>query len=331
MRETILVLLLLSVPLPLVPYEEARSPIFNGDNALDHIIAQCDFGPRPPGSQNLSLCREYIVDTLVALDWNVTLQNFTYKEVDCANIIATWHVDSSPSYILGAHYDTRPFADNDPVYANRNQPVLGANDGGSGVGVLLEFANILPTEVKSNIELVFFDAEDSGYIDGWDWIVGSRYYVDQLESERIDSITAMILVDMVGDIDLRIPRETGSIGPLQDAIWSVAADLEYDDIFLDTPGGQITDDHVPFLDVGIPAVDLIHYPFPSSWHTIDDTPARCSVDSLEAVGVVLEVFLVDHVTMLMNFETDPPINWVMIAIIAFPVVLISIILLYRRK
>lgn len=324
-------LLLLSLPLPLVPYEEARSPIFKGDNALDYIIEQCDFGPRPPGSQNLSLCRGYIVDTLVTLGWNATLQNFTYKEVDCVNIIATWHADSPPSYILGAHYDTRPLADNDPIYANRNQPVLGANDGGSGVAVLLELANILPTEIKSNIELVFFDAEDSGYIDGWDWIVGSQYYVDQLESERIDSITAMILVDMVGDIDLRIPRETRSKGSLQDAIWSVAADLDYDDIFLDTPGGSITDDHVPFLEAGIPAVDLIHYPFPSSWHTIDDTPAKCSADSLEAVGVVLEVFLVDQVTIPTNFEIDPGINWLIIALIAIPVLLISAMLIYRRR
>ncbi|MHA1927073.1 MAG: M28 family peptidase, partial [Candidatus Thorarchaeota archaeon] len=306
MRVTILVLLLLSLPFPLVPYEEAHAPIFNGDNALDHIIAQCDFGPRPPGSENLSLCRDYIADTLIAADWNITLQNFTYKEVECVNIIATWHEDSSSRYILGAHYDTRPRADEDPNAENWDQPVLGANDGGSGVGVLLELASILPTEVKSQIELVFFDAEDSGNIVGlnWDWIVGSEYYVDQLESDRIDDITAMILVDMVGDIDLRIPREAKSIGPLQDAIWSVAADLEYDDIFLDTPGGAITDDHVPFIVAGIPAVDLIHTPFPSTWHTIDDIPERCSADSLEAVGVVLEVFLVAQMTVSMNFETD---------------------------
>ncbi len=330
MRVTILVLLLLSLPFPLVPYEEAHTPIFSGDNALDHIISQCDFGPRPPGSENLSLCREFIVDALVALDWNITLQNFTYKEVDCVNIIATWHENPTSSYILGAHYDTRPLADNDPDYANRNQPVLGANDGGSGVAVLLELASILPNEVKSEIEMVFFDAEDSGNIDDWVWIVGSRYYVDQLESERIDDITAMILVDMVGDIDLRIPREAKSIGPLQDAIWSVAADLEYDDVFLDTPGGPITDDHVPFLEAGIPAVDLIHTPFPSSWHTIEDIPERCSADSLEAVGVVLEVFLVDQATVSMNFESDPSIDWVILVIIAAPIVLISIILIYRR-
>jgi hypothetical protein len=244
MRVTWVVLILLFIPLSDTAALQADYvPEFSGTNAMFHLVTQTDFGPRPPGSDNLSQGRQYIVDTLEAQGWQVTIQNFTYQEVECANVIAWYGTLRNASILLGAHYDTRPLADRDPFPANRSMPVLGANDGASGTAVLLEMARALPVEVRPDVELVFFDAEDSGGIDGWNWIVGSNYYVDQLNSSRISSISSMILLDMIGDSELILYRESGSTRPLQDIIWSLAADMGHDDTFLDSFGETILDDH----------------------------------------------------------------------------------------
>jgi hypothetical protein len=274
------------------PAQTTHTPIFDGENAYTYLTGQCDFGPRPPGSDNLSLCRAYISSLLENFGWTVNLQNFTYRSTSCANIIATWPGAPNTTVLLGAHYDTRPEASADPDPINRTKPILGANDGASGVAVLLELARILPTEARSGVELVFFDAEDSGGIDGWDWIQGSTYYVSQLNQTQTDSIGAMILLDIVGDADLYLPKESSSTDSLQNSVWLVASDLGYSSVFVNSYAGSILDDHRPFLNAGIPALDIIQIPFPEYWHTLEDTPDKCSSDSLEKVGSVLEVFLV---------------------------------------
>jgi len=158
------------------------------------------------------------------------------------------------------------------------------------------------------VELVFFDAEDSGMINGWDWIVGSTHYVKQLTTERKREIRSMILLDMVGGEDLRLSRELYSSKTLQDRIWSIAHEMDYDHIFLDKPGAYMIDDHRPFLDVGIESLDLIHYPLPWYWHTIEDTQDKCSRSSLEIVGGVLEMFIVrqavDHIPNTTSSTTE---------------------------
>lgn len=293
-------------------------PIFSGTDAYDYLVDQCDFGPRPPGSDNLSLCRTMIAETFESFGWNVTFQNFTYHEVDCVNIIVRWNSLNNSPIILGAHYDTRPPGPSDPGSG------LGANDGGSGVAVLLELANILPEDTRSSVEIVLFDAEDSGGISGWDWIQGSTYYVSQLSTERRDSIHAMVLLDMVGDINLELPRERSSTTSIQNSIWSVANQLGYNDTFIETYRGPIIDDHRPFLDAGIPAVDLIQVPFPSTWHTLGDTPDMCSAESLEIVGEVMEVFLVEEAGNIPVYPSDPPIllyiGIIVIVALAIPVI-----------
>ncbi len=286
------------------PHQISHVPSFSGTNAYQHLLDQCDFGPRPPGSENLSLCRTMISDTFRAAGWNVTLQNFTYQEVECVNIIVTWDSSQSSPLILGAHYDTRPRATSDPDPENRSKPVLGANDGASGVAVLMELARSLPESVRPTVEIVLFDAEDSGQIDGWDYIQGATYYVSQLNSSRISTIHAMVLADMVGDENLRLPRESSSTTSLQNTIWNIANQLGYNNTFLETYGASITDDHRPFLNSGIPAVDLIHYPFPWYWHTLEDTPDKCSSASLQTVGEVLEVFVVEQANDGSTFPTD---------------------------
>ncbi|MCK4740440.1 MAG: M28 family peptidase [Candidatus Thorarchaeota archaeon] len=329
----VLVLLLLMAATVATPQMTQSSHIlaFDGENAMDYLVQQCDFGPRPPGSDNLTQCKTYIAATLESFGWNVTLQNFTYLEVECSNIIATWPDAEQPSYVLGAHYDTRPRADQDPEPANRMTPIIGANDGASGVAVLLELASGLPAGVRNSVEIVLFDAEDSGYINGWDWIVGSTYYVDQLSPTRVSEISAMILLDIVGDSDLRLERETSSTRSLQDLIWSIADEMGHNDTFLDVSGRSILDDHRPFLDVGIPSVDIIqHNGFPWYWHTLEDTPDKCSAESLQIVGEVVETFLIDYANDNLTLPLDEN-SLFYLSLLIVPVAVIVLVHLYLKR
>jgi glutaminyl-peptide cyclotransferase len=321
-----LVFILLSLLTTQTNAQITHTPLFDGDSAFEYLVGQCSFGPRPPGSENLTLCRLYIYETLTSFGWNITYQNFTYRETTCTNIIATWASSTNTSIIIGAHYDTRPQATSDPDPLNRTKPILGANDGGSGTAVLMELARVLPESVRTSVELVFFDAEDSGLIDGWDWIQGSTYYVSELDATRRESIAAMVLVDMVGDASLYLPREGSSTTSLQNAIWSIAAQMGHDDTFVETSGASITDDHRPFLEVGIPAVDIIQYPFPKYWHTLEDTPDKCSAESLEIVGQVLEVFIVEDITGNNSYPLDTPFLFYATMVI-IPVLVIAIVYL----
>ncbi len=311
--------------------EPDYSPRFDGSTAFLYLEQQCNIGPRPPGSLNLSVCRELIRGRLEMAGWNVALQNFTYLGVPCSNIVARWG-NGTAAFILGAHYDTRPIADNDPYPENRTRPVMGANDAASGTAVLMHLAESLPEQTRASIEMVFFDAEDSGGINGWSWIVGSSYYVDQLNETRRDQTHAMVLLDMVGDRDLRLLRERGSTLSIQDAIWETAARLGHDDVFVDSNGAPITDDHRPFLEAGIPAVDIIqHAPFPSTWHTVQDTPDKCSAESLHVVGDVVETFLVESVQSSSTFTLDPASALMPIAIVALVVCLPVVCYVLRHK
>ncbi len=309
-----------------------HTPLFDGDRAYEHLVQQCDFGPRPPGSENLSLCRQYIVDRLRDQGWTVELQNFTYHEVACSNVIAYWGTRNA-TLIVGAHYDTRPVADHDPAPENRSRPILGANDGASGTAVILELARILPEDIRSDVEFVLFDAEDSGYYQDWSWIVGSTHYVDVMPSNRRATVRAMVLLDMVGDAELRLPREGCSTRSLQDQIWSIASSLGHDDVFLDTLGATILDDHRPFLDIGIPAVDIIqHNPFPWYWHTLEDTPDKCSADSLSAVGGVVETFLVETAHSETTYPPNSPLSDLpYLGILAAPVFILLVVIVVRRR
>ncbi|OQX63222.1 MAG: hypothetical protein B5M51_05260 [Anaerolinea sp. 4484_236] len=180
--------------------------------------------------------------------------------------------------ILGAHYDCRIYADHDPDLSKRKQAVLGANDGASGVAVLLELARSIPKE-SASIWLVFFDAEDNGNIPGWDWILGSRAFVEGYEIAP----QAVVIVDMIGDADLNIYKEKNSNPELTAEIWAQAAELGYEDVFIPEEKWGMLDDHTPFLEAGIPAMDIIDFDYPY-WHTTADTTDKISAQSLQAVG-----------------------------------------------
>jgi glutaminyl-peptide cyclotransferase len=331
-RIVLFVIMLLFVsPVVYHPLQTSYTPAFDGTRAYNYLTAQCDFGPRPPGSENLSLCRQYIVNAFKEQGWNVTLQNFTYKETECANIIATWSGQNSSFFVIGAHYDTRPKADQEASAENRTRPILGANDGASGVAALLELASTLPIDVRISVELVCFDGEDSGDINGWNWIVGSTYFVDQLSQSAVGSITGMILLDMIGDANLVIPRESTSTRSLQDNIWQTAESMGDQNVFVDSSGWSVIDDHSPFLDAGIPAVDLIQTPFPWYWHTLEDTPDKCSAASLQVVGQVVETFIVTAAGSGITFQSNLPVDYTMVILIAVPVILVVSYWLYRRR
>lgn len=253
---------------------------FDGQRAYADVETQVAFGPRIPGTEGHAQTLRWMREELIEAGWQVEIQESEAMGHPIKNLVAKRSGDP-PEIILGAHYDTRIFADQDPDIANRSLPVPGANDGASGVAVLLELARSLP-ENTVPVWLVFFDAEDNGRIEGWDWILGSREFV------RLNPIQprAVVIVDMIGDADLDIYKERNSNPELTDEIWEVARILGYEDFFFPEYKHSMLDDHTPFLQAGLPAIDIIDFDYPY-WHTIEDTPDKVSAESLEIVGRTL--------------------------------------------
>jgi glutaminyl-peptide cyclotransferase len=258
---------------------------FSGERAYADVAAQIAFGPRTPGSEAHAQSVEWMAAELREAGWQVEIQEAERLGHPIRNVIAT-RGEGEEWILLGAHYDSRFVADHDADPALRQQPVPGANDGASGVAVLLELARVLPEDLESKVTLVFFDAEDQGNIEGWDWILGSRAYAEAL----IELPDAMVLLDMIGDADLQIYRESNSDEALTSAIWQQAAILGHEDVFIDSVKFSMLDDHVPFLELGIPAIDIIDFDYPH-WHTTQDDLDAVSAESLQIVGEVILAWL----------------------------------------
>lgn len=254
---------------------------FDGQRAYQDVEQQLAFGPRLPGSPAHARWIEWATAELDHYGWQVEVQEGQVSGHAIRNLVAQ-RGETGPWIILGAHYDSRQVADKDPDIQSRQQPVPGANDGASGVAVLMELARTLPPNDAGRIELVFFDAEDQGNIPGWDWILGSQYFSQQLQGQP----DAVVVIDMIGDKDLNIYQEKNSNAALTTEIWNVAAELGYAPNFIPEYKYAILDDHLPFLQKGIPAVDLIDFDYPP-WHTTQDTADKVSPQSLQAVGDTL--------------------------------------------
>jgi len=259
---------------------EPDSVSFDGSRAYADVITQVSMGSRTPGSTGHVQIREWMRAELESAGWIVEIHQTERMGQPIYNVIAK-RSEESPQIILGAHYDTRFFADNDPNIENHTLPVPGANDGASGVAVLLELARSLPEDTLP-VWLVFFDAEDNGRIPGWDWILGSRAFVDEIDVNP----GAVVIVDMIGDIDLNIHLEKNSDKTIRAEIWETAASLGYGYAFINSEKYSMLDDHTPFLEAGIPAVNIIDFDYPY-WHTVADTPDKVSAESLLAVGDTL--------------------------------------------
>jgi Zn-dependent M28 family amino/carboxypeptidase len=266
---------------------KADSASFDSSHAYTDVQTQVAFGPRIPGSAGHAQIREWMRAELEAAGWLVEVHESERMGHPIYNIIAKRNAEP-PQIILGAHYDTRMIADEDPDTSKRNEPVPGANDGASGVAVLLELARSLPADTVP-VWLVFFDTEDNGKIEGWDWILGSRAFAEEIPVRP----EAVVIVDMIGDADLNIHLERNSDVAIRTEIWSTAEKLGYGKQFINQEKFGMLDDHTPFLEAGIPAVDLIDFDYPY-WHTTQDTHDKVSAESLQVVGETLWNWVVGY-------------------------------------
>jgi Zn-dependent M28 family amino/carboxypeptidase len=275
-------------------------PEFDGERAFADLERQCSFGPRVAGSDSHKQAGEFLFNSLSATTDICRTQTFTafdsmaMIERPMFNIIASYYPDSDRRIMLCAHWDSRPISDMDADSANLSLPVPGANDGASGTALLLEVARILKeNQPPVGVDIVLFDGEDYG-TEEWPggWFLGSRHFVGSIGGYRP---RVAILVDMIADEDLQIYREAFSeryARDLNNYIWEVAAEIGAQS-FIDAVKDTVSDDHLSLLSSGIKAVDIIDFDYPY-WHTQEDTPDKCSAESLEEVGRVIVAAIFDE-------------------------------------
>jgi glutaminyl-peptide cyclotransferase len=263
---------------------------FSGEKAFAHVQRLVDFGPRPAGSKAVEKSRDYIEDQLRRSGWQVTRQAFSddspQGKIQFVNLIARFSGEkkaASPSFLLCSHYDTKMF---DAIR------FVGANDGGSSTGLLLELARVIGQHpnLARKVELVFFDGEEAFVrFSETDGLYGSRYFAKQLQSDGAKQFRAGILFDMVGDRSLDITLPADSPPEMARDIFAAAEALKSRGYFTYLDRGM-TDDHTPLNAIGIPMIDIIDFDFPW-WHTADDTIDKISAQSLQIVGSVALYYL----------------------------------------
>lgn len=267
-------------------------PGFDSTRAFKYLKEQCDLGPRNPGSEGHKRAIEYFRKHFAGLGFPPVSQGFVHRDlgdgrsVPLTNLIVTVKGTDpkKPGIILCAHWDTRPRADMEGNLVLRDRPIIGANDGASGVAVLMELANLFRARPPARtVHLVLFDGEDYGKSGSLDeYFLGARHFAENLPLPRP---AYAILLDMVGDKDLSIPMERNSLEQAPDLmrkVWDRARSLNLD-AFKHVPGPVVWDDHMPLLAKGLPAIDIIDFDYPP-WHTLGDTPDKCSAHSLGVVG-----------------------------------------------
>jgi len=283
-------------------------PSFSADSAYRFVEEQVNFGPRVPNTDAHKACADYLVNTLesygaVVIEQKVKLRAFNGDILDANNIIASYKPEAKQRILLFAHWDTRPWSDHDPDPANNNKPVLGANDGASGVGVLLEIArNIGTSSPRLGVDIIFFDAEDYGAPENYtgnaedSWCLGSQYWA---KNPHVSPYAARfgILLDMVGAPDATFYRDQISehfAANVVSKVWDKALNLGFEKYFVNKPGGAITDDHLYVNQIaGIPSIDIIHYNpdnqhgFGDYWHTVNDDMRNIDKQTLFAVGTTV--------------------------------------------
>lgn len=275
---------------PVSPPNPARPPVFDSSRAWEHLRELVAIGPRPAGSPGIRQARAYITRQLSAVGLTVQEQPFVADtplgRVEMVNLAVRLPGRRPDRVLVTGHYDTKLM---------REATFVGANDGGSSAAFLIELARVLQGRPRElTYELVWFDGEEA-FCQSWsecggpaspDNTYGSRYYVQAARrASALSTIKAMILVDMIGDRDLRIRRESNSTGWLTDAIWAAAARAGHQRVFVDATE-DIQDDHIPFLQAGVHAVDIIDLDYPH-WHTPADTLDKVRAGSLQIVGDVL--------------------------------------------
>ena len=277
---------------------ERSIPVFSGKKSFQYLLKQTSFGPRNPNSAGHAECLNYLANELRSLADLVQLQEFSHsgyrgEYLRLTNIVASFNPKASERLLFCAHWDTRPRADQDENKSRRSEPIVGANDGASGVAVLLEIASLLKEKPPAiGVDIVLFDGEDYGLGgDNQNYLLGSRHFAESLTSGHTPRFG--ILLDMIGDKFLEIPKEQFSLKFAPDIValvWNKAKELGYPQ-FIDDTGEEVIDDHLPLNEAGIKTIDLIDFNYPDQtnrfWHTHQDIPENCSAESLEAVGTVV--------------------------------------------
>lgn len=289
-------------PSPTVSAVSAQAAKFNGTKAFEHLKAQVDAGPRIPGQSGMEFTRNLIRTTLKNNGFAVGEQKFTVQSpllgsmVEGINFYGVYPAGAKVKYIISAHYDTRPFADQDPDPAKRSLPVPGANDGASGVAALLELSRVIPTQkLPHGVALVFFDVEDHGVSGGPNtaptFALGSDHMAKNLPAE-LRGFEVGINLDMIGDKELSLPMEGYSLNRVPKVthdLWNKGAEL-FPETWIKERGPSIYDDHMPFLARNFQYIDVIDFTY-EPWHTTADTVDKCSPQSLEKVGLTVQQFI----------------------------------------
>ena len=296
---------------PQNPVTTSKAPTFEADSAYAYVANQVSFGPRVPNSKAHKQCGDYLAAELTRFGAQLYVQEANLKAYDgtlleARNLIGSYNPEQSKRVLLFAHWDSRPYSDHDPDPANLRKPLEGADDGASGVGVLLEIARQLGQQAPNiGVDILFCDAEDYGtpeFVDDYQpdtWCLGSQFWAKNPHVKNYKAEFG-ILLDMVGGKGATFFREFQSMrsaAPIVQMVWSKARDLGYGKFFINADGGAITDDHQYVISGrGIPSIDIINYDpdtetgFASYWHTQKDNMDNIDRETLKAVGqTVLEV------------------------------------------
>lgn len=272
-----------------------QRPAFDGARALEYVEAQLAFGPRVPNTEGHRRAGDWIEAQLRTRADGVEVQEFQHvtaagDTLRLRNFIGRFLPDARDRVVYMAHWDTRPHADQSPNVGQQRLPVPGANDGASGVALLLAVADALrETPPAYGVDLVFVDGEDFGDFsaDGRpDVLIGSRHYASTLDAGPLPLYA--VVWDMIGDRDLQIYREgySLSVAPeIVDRVWRTADELGHGRVFLENPVLSVVDDHIPLQERGVRAIDVIDFDY-APWHTTDDTLDKVSAESLQVVGEV---------------------------------------------
>jgi hypothetical protein len=287
---------------------------FDAKAAMGYTQAQVAFGPRVPGTPQAARAGDWIVTMMKQRADTVIEQRFTHrtlegKELPLRNILARFRPQASQRILYVTHWDTRPTADEDMVLGNRGTPILGANDGASGVGLFVALGDVLKkTPPNIGVDLLFVDGEDYGksFDPPWaDVLLGSQYFADHLPSPDYRPIFG-VLWDMIADADLNIYQEANSIAQAPEVVsrvWGKAAELGYEKYFIPEAGQEVTDDHLPLLKKGLRVIDVVDIdygprdaagrPSPNYHHTLLDTMDKISQRSFQIVGDVALALIQD--------------------------------------
>ncbi len=273
----------------------------DGPRTLGYLKKICDLGPRMTGTKQMAQQQELIIKHFEGLGATVKKQTFKAKQlsrrnaVEMTNLIVSWNPERKKRVILCSHYDTRPIADQEKDPRDWHKPFVSANDGGSGVALLMELGNHMKAlKTTVGVDFVFFDGEEFVWNKNDEYFFGSKHFAQQwVKNKRQPEYLAAVLLDMVGGKDAEFPPEGNSLRrarPLVEHIWRIAAELKCTAFKYELPRHEVLDDHIALLNVGIPAIDIIDFDY-THWHKLSDTPANCSADSLAQVGRVLTTWV----------------------------------------